>query len=323
MDHTCENCTKKFSSKYTLKKHVELTVCKKDVKESTKEKNDKLCTSIRCNYKTHKNSDLQKHIKSCKFVEIDNIIKTVHIENDTMLSIRDERIKQLEYFLQEKDKEIERISKEHLKEIERMEKEQDRLTCLFEKVITKPAVMNNTTNNTTTTTIRGSNNNLQSFLASPELYEKQVDPERIKTINQSDVEHHFWSGQKGIARFCVDHIVNTTDEDGSSKMLLCCTDPSRKRFKYVDADNQVVDDIEARHFIDTVSAPIVTVCRKVYDSVVMKIEHDKKGTKDAFDLNLLENKTNIAQQKFLEINNIGDHNRNSDYKNEMSILLKK
>ena len=280
-------------------------------KESDKEKNDKLCISIRCDYKTHKNSDLQKHVKSCKFVEIDNIIKTIHIENEMMLSIKDERIKQLEYSLQEKDKEI-----------ERMEKEQERLASLFEKAITKPAVMNNTTNNTTTT-IRGSNNNLQSFLASPELYEKQVDPERIKSINQSDVERHFWLGQKGIARFCVDHIVNTTDEDGNSKMLLCCTDSSRKRFKYVDADNHVVDDIEARHFIDTVSAPIVTVCRKVYDNVVKKIEDDMKETKDAFDLNLLENKTNIAQQKFLEINNIGDHNRNSEYKNEMSILLKK
>jgi hypothetical protein len=308
MDHTCEKCNKTFSSKYTLKKHSELMVC---AKESDKEKNDKLCISIRCDYKTHKNSDLQKHVKSCKFVEIDNIIKTIHIENEMMLSIKDERIKQLEYSLQEKDKEI-----------ERMEKEQERLASLFEKAITKPAVMNNTTNNTTTT-IRGSNNNLQSFLASPELYEKQVDPERIKSINQSDVERHFWLGQKGIARFCVDHIVNTTDEDGNSKMLLCCTDSSRKRFKYVDADNHVVDDIEARHFIDTVSAPIVTVCRKVYDNVVKKIEDDMKETKDAFDLNLLENKTNIAQQKFLEINNIGDHNRNSEYKNEMSILLKK
>jgi hypothetical protein len=313
MDNCCEKCNKVFVTKYTLKKHIESNVCDKK-----NEKNNSVltmtCSSFECDYKTVKKTDLQRHIKSCKYIEIDNVHEKYQ--------------KEIEKLRNEYQKEIDQLRNEHQKEILNiqkacMEKEQDRLTSLFEKVITKPAVMNNTTNNTTTTTIRGSNNNLQSFLASPELYEKQVDPERINSINQSDVERHFWSGQKGIARFCVDHIVNTTDEEGNSKMLLCCTDPSRKRFKYVDADNQVVDDIEARHFIDTVSAPIVTVCRKVYDSVVRKIEDDKKGTKDAFDLNLLENKTNIAQQKFLEINNIGDHNRNSDYKNEMSILLKK
>jgi hypothetical protein len=81
--------------------------------------------------------------------------------------------------------------------------------------------------------------------------------------------------------------------------------------------------MEARHFINLVSVPIKTVCRDVYDNIVRKIEEDKKETTDAFDLDLLENKTTIAQKKLLEINDMGDHTRNSEYKNEMSILLNK
>jgi hypothetical protein len=294
---TCEKCNKTFANKYTLKKHIETNTCGGNNNFETN------CTSSKCDYKTLKKSDLQKHIKICKHVEIDMIVNNIQ---------------------QEHKKEIENIRLEHSKEILRikeecMEKEQERMTSLLEKVMSKPVI----TQHNTTTTIKGNNNNLQNILASKELYDKQTNPERIKSIDHSIVEKHFWLGQKGIARFCVDHIVKTTDEDGSDKMLLCCTDPSRKRFKYVDGDNQVVEDIDARHFINTVSVPIVTACREVYDGVVKKIEDDMKETTDAFDLNLLENKTNVAQQKFLEINNIGDHSRNSEYKHEMTILLKK
>jgi hypothetical protein len=293
---TCEKCNKTFANKYTLKKHIETNTCGNNNFETN-------CTSSKCDYKSLKKSDLQKHIKICKYVEIDMIVS----------NIQQEHKKEIENIRLDYEKQILRIKEEC------MEKEQERMTSLLEKMMSKPVI----TQNNTTTTIKGNNNNLQNILASKELYDKQTDPERIKAIDHSIVEKHFWLGQKGIARFCVDHIVKTTDGDGSDKMLLCCTDPSRKRFKYVDGDNQVVEDIDARHFINTVSVPIVSACREVYDGVVKKIEDDMKETTDAFDLNLLENKTNVAQQKFLEINNIGDHSRNSEYKHEMTILLKK
>jgi len=334
---TCKNCDKSFSTKYTLKKHIETKICENH------KPGEFLCLSNRCDFKTLKKFDLHRHLKICKYVEIDEAVNQCNIENQKIIFNKDNEINELkceiqllnskytreiseirQEYEQTKIKERDHIHMEHSKEILRikeecMEKEQERMTSLLEKVMSKPVI----TQNNTTTTIKGNNNNLQNILASKELYDKQTDPERIKSIDHSIVEKHFWLGQKGIARFCVDQIVKTTDEDGSNKMLLCCTDPSRKRFKYVDGENQVVEDIDARHFINMVSAPIVTVCREVYDGVVKKIEDDMKETTDAFDLNLLENKTNVAQQKFLEINNIGDHSRNSEYKHEMTILLKK
>jgi len=300
----CEKCNKIFATKYTLKKHIEAKICQ-EIRTGPIYSS---CISGGCEYKTLNKSDLQKHLRTCKYIQMD-----ITIEN-----LRQEHKKEIENLKIEHQREILRLKEEW------MQKEQDRFTTLLEKVISKPAITNNTTNNTNNTNnIRGNNNNLQTILATPELYEKQIDPNRIKSIDHSIFEKHFWEGQKGIARFCVENIINTTDENGNNKMLLCCTDPSRKRFKYVNDNNHITDDIEARHFIDAVSKPIVNVCRKVYDGVVKKIEDDKKETEDAFDLNLLEDKTSIAQQKLLEINDIGDHNRNTDYKNEMMILLKK
>jgi hypothetical protein len=320
MDNYCEKCNKIFSTKYTLKNHIKMMVCDQDGKDG-KDKN-KACPSLQCGYRTFTRTDIQKHIKTCKYIEMENLTKEIKCEYE-------EKIRKIEHEYEEKIKKIEHEYEKKLVYITNqneklnLEKqlisgENNRLTSLLEKAMNKPII---TTNNTNNTTIKGNNNNLQNILAPYDLFEKQIDPERIRSIDHSIIEKHFWLGQKGIARLCVDHIIKSVDGNGNNKLLLCCTDPSRKRFKYIDATNQITEDIEARNFINLVSVPIKTVCRDVYDNVIKKIEDDKKETTDAFDLNLLESRTSIAQQKFLEINDISDHRHNSDYKNEMSILL--
>lgn len=313
MENYCEKCNKNFSTKYTLKNHIKMMVCDEDRrdKKDVKDVKNKVCPSLKCDYKTFTKTDMQKHVKTCKYIEIENLTKEIKSEyEDKIQKIVFEYEKKLVYLANQNEKlnfEKEFITKEN-----------NRLTSLLEKSISKPII---TTNNTNNTTIKGNNNNLQNILAPYDLFEKQIDPERIRSINHSIIEKHFWLGQKGIARLCVDHIIKSVDVNGNNKLLLCCTDPSRKRFKYIDATNQISEDIEARNFINLVSVPIKTVCRDVYDNIIKKIEDDKKETTDAFDLNLLESRTSIAQQKFLEINDISDHRHNSDYKNEMSILL--
>jgi hypothetical protein len=301
--NVCEKCNKSFATKYTLKNHIESKICDKN--DST------LCSSKRCSYKSLSRSDLQKHLKTCKYIEIDTIVD----------KIKEEHKKETEKLKEEHKKEIENLRIENLNNIIRMKEEyikndQERMTSLLEKVVSKPVITNNT-NNTTTTNIRGNNNNLQSILADPDLYKKQVDPDRIKNIDHEIIEEHFWNGQKGMARLCVDHIIKTSDKDGN-KYLLRCTDPSRKRFKYIDTTNKIAEDMEARNFISLVSVPIKTVCRDVYDKIVKKLEDDKKDTDDIY---FVESKTIMAHQKFSEINDITNHSRNSEYKNEMSILL--
>ena len=54
--------------------------------------------------------------------------------------------------------------------------------------------------------------------------------------------------KKGIAKMCTDKIINTKDE----KKLICCTDTTRKKFKYIDKKGNIKEDIEARFFVDRV-----------------------------------------------------------------------
>ena len=306
----CEKCNKTFSSKYTLKNHLESKICERKINSNLSIPVE--CSSIRCKYQTQNRSDIQKHLKTCKYIEIDSIVYDINKEHK----------KEIENY----QIEIGNLNKEHKKEIENyqieignLNKDIEKMTLLLEKAVSKPVFA--TTNNTNTTNnIKGNNNNLQNILANPDLYKKQVDPDRIKNIDHEIIEEHFWLGQKGLARLCVDHIIKTSEQDGN-KYLLRCTDPSRKRFKYIDTTNKIAEDMEARNFISLVSIPIKTVCRDVYDKIVKKLDNDKKDTSDVFDLDFLDSKTTMAHQKFSEINDIADHSRNSEYKNEMSILL--
>ena len=52
MEKLCEKCNKSFSTKYTLKKHMEANICKND--------DDNKCSSSQCEYKSSKKSDVHK-----------------------------------------------------------------------------------------------------------------------------------------------------------------------------------------------------------------------------------------------------------------------
>lgn len=110
---------------------------------------------------------------------------------------------------------VEQLEKAHEKEIAYLMNNQKRINSLLEKVVSKPMITNNTS-------IKGNNNSsvnhLQTVLASHDLYNKQTDPERIKTIDPLVIEKHFWAGQKGIARLSVRDIINVV-EDGDEKLI--------------------------------------------------------------------------------------------------------
>ena len=70
-----------------------------------------------------------------------------------------------------------------------------------------------------------------------------TNKEDIKNkINDSYKLDYIFSGQKGVAKFAVDHILK--DEEGNLKYV--CTDPSRQIFKYKDETGEVRKDVEAK-----------------------------------------------------------------------------
>ena len=61
-------------------------------------------------------------------------------------------------------------------------------------------------------------------------------------INEKYNDSYLFQGQKGIAKFAVEHIL--TDENGNLSYI--CTDPSRQIFKYKDSSGDIRKDVEAK-----------------------------------------------------------------------------
>ena len=225
-------------------------------------------------------TDFMKHLQSCT----SKIIEKCQIEN--FLKIIDE-----------KDREINELK-------QRLEKETDRninyLKELLENSLQKPTVSNHTTIGN------------QTILS--DHYQRQVDPKRVEEVCRNEFDKYIWQGQKGVALFCNDHIIRT---DG--KMVLCCTDPSRKRFKYKE-DGEVKEDIDARAFTEHVSRPIKQVSREMFDDIRKELEEQRMIATDVFEMNLLDTKIEIALEKMVEISNVDDNRRNTEYKTELCIV---
>jgi hypothetical protein len=231
------------------------------------------------------------------------------------------QIKEKEDFYKLSIKEKEKFYQKQIEEKDKFYKEYiNKLENLLEKTnqgILDIAKQPKTTTNTNTTNIRG-NQNIQNILCDYKTYEEYTDKDRIISIaKNNDMEQYFWNGQKGIAKFCVDHIAKTDD----GKMLICCTDPSRKRFKTVNNKDEIGEDIDARNFTKKIAEPIKEACKEVFDNIQRNIDYQIKSEEQEYDSGFLSIKRGMAHEKYIEIRNIDDNNNNGEYKKEIAILL--
>lgn len=63
---------------------------------------------------------------------------------------------------------------------------------------------------------------------------------------------HFCSGQKGVARFAVDHLLTNEQR----QLGYVCTDPARGTFKHIGEDGEVVRDVKASRLTTKLAQPI-------------------------------------------------------------------
>jgi len=181
----------------------------------------------------------------------------------------------------------------------------DSLQKLASQAIDKP----------TTTTVNIKNNfSNQYFLDSI-----NVDDVKRKCQNYL-TEEVFLEGQRGIAKLCTDHIIKTRDK----KVLMICTDASRRKFKYMDKNGNMKEDLEARAFTEKVSKPIKDVSKIIYENILSDVKSEKQTLEDdnysrkAY-LNDKELKTIDC---FVKINCFDSNEHNMDYKNELAVLNK-
>ena len=132
-------------------------------------------------------------------------------------------------------------------------------------------------------------------------------------------EQVFFAGQRGIAQMCTDHIIKTKD----NKVLLTCSDVSRKKFKYVDDIGNVKEDYEARVFTEKVFEPIKQASQVVYENILSDVKDEQEREEiDYSRKTVLHDKTMKAIDCFAQIVNIDNPSCNSDFKNELAILNK-
>jgi len=171
-------------------------------------------------------------------------------------------------------------------------------------------------NRPTTQTVNNIRNNLSMTYTLDVIKEDDL----IDLFRENLTEKVFMSGQKGLAKLCTDKIINTRD----SKKLMCCTDISRKKFKYMDKSGNMNEDVEARDFVDKVTRPIKEAGKQVYDTMISsinderdKVKEDEYGKKER-----LIDKSFLVMNRYKDIINIDDPKYNVEFTNELAILNK-
>ena len=308
----CEFCSSELKSEASLKAHINGS------KKCLKNRGLKLTTNnvcIGCSLSFLTKNNLKSHHETCKkfsdtqyqqsIKEKDLLISTLKQEHEQSIKEKDLWISTLkqDYEHLKIVKEQLTISKfEYLQKIEQLE---NRIDSLAKEAINRP-----------TSTINHIRNNLSMIHTLDSIKEDDL----FDLFRESLTENVFMSGQKGLAKLCTEKIINTKD----SKKLMCCTDITRKKFKYMDKNGNVNEDVEARSFVDKVTKPIKEAGKQVYDTMISNIndERDQAREDDYGKKERLIDKSFQVMNRYKDIINIDDPKFNGDFTNELAILNK-
>ena len=300
----CEFCNKIFSSKSNLLTHI--TKAKYCIKKrnggietnTTVERNPQMI-------ERHKNpsgvrdtvnytcSHCEKSFTSKQFLHI-------HISK-----CNKKTIKEIESMFQSKLQDKDYIIENLQKQVNYLQKQLANVALVGASKSTK--ITNNTTNNTT--------NNVTQILSPFDLDQKDI----LCIIEEKLDENSFLNSQRGIAKFCVDNILKT--EDG--KMRMICTDPSRERFKYMDENGVIKEDIQARQFIEKIYPPIHKIGEKIHENILekCKTQHIKIASgEDDTEKYMVKVREEAAHNSWTDIRFMKSRTSNGTFRKELAIL---
>lgn len=334
----CVGCNTTFMNKANLTSHFDS--CKKYILMKVKEEHDIQINKIR----EEKNLEIQKiidekkleiHKIKCESIQAssdltdkfekeiadiklchDNFIKDMIISHKEELAYKkyidhDEYTKLQVRYEELKDR-YDILEKQHEKTITKLELKIAQCDAFIQTLAREGSNKVTTTNNTVNNTIR---NQLSSTYTVDNLEPKQLED----TMRQHYTESDFFGGQKRLAGFCVDHVIKTPD----NKMMVCCTDMARKKFKILDVQGNLKEDIEARLLCKKLKVPVKMITKEIYDTVIERIEkeRDRLSSDDRSRREKLLDDSMRAQQMYMDNLNFDDLNYNQDFMHELCVLL--
>jgi cell division septum initiation protein DivIVA len=285
--YECSFCLKQFSTKGSLNIHQ--TTAKYCLEKQGK------VSSIECNYCNKKfgsKQRLDEHLKSCKQY-IDDI-RNGHRQIKDLRESYERQIKDL---------------KEQIKDLREM---LDKSNNTIADIAKQPK-------NTTNIKTQNNTQNIHNILSDYKTYEENTNRDRILSlVNDEDIEEYFWKGQRGVAEFVCDRIAKTDD----GKMIICCTDPTRSRFKYKNESEGISEDIDAHLFNKKISEPIMKIYNEVHSNIQKDIQEQLIVGSKEYSKTDLEYKKDIALEKNTEIQMISNPKENGEYRKTIAMHLK-
>ena len=334
MSFACKFCNSQFKNPYTLKSH------ENGSKKCLSNRGLKLETKNQCigcnlafvnkyNLKLHEDvcRDFLQHQHAKEILEKDKIfsdfkeeqekryIELVQERDQTLADLTHKNEQKLVEFTQTNEKFLALLKDEHARQIADLKQQNDKLQENIQN-LAREAINRPTTSSTTNNTVNNIRNNLSTQYTLDEIKAEEL----MELFRENLTEKVFMSGQKGLAKLCTDKLINTKD----AKKLICCTDVTRKKFKYMDKKGNVIEDIEAREFVNKVTKPIKEAGRHVYDTMMSTIsdERDHVREDDYGKKDRLVTQSFQVMDRYKDIINIDDTKYNTEFTNELAILNK-
>ena len=243
------------------------------------------------------------------------LVDLTHKNEQKLADLTHKNEQKLVEFTQTNEKFLALLKEEHARQIADLKQQNDKLQENIQN-LAREAINRPTTSSTTNNTVNNIRNNLSTQYTLDEIKAEEL----MELFRENLTEKVFMSGQKGLAKLCTDKLINTKD----AKKLICCTDVTRKKFKYMDKKGNVIEDIEAREFVNKVTKPIKEAGRHVYDTMMSTIsdERDHVREDDYGKKDRLVTQSFQVMDRYKDIINIDDTKYNTEFTNELAILNK-
>lgn len=360
MTHICPYCQKTLANKYNLLNHIKTFHENSTGMDVERPK----CQSYQCQYTARYQCEVQKHQEKCLYFLVDRETHALrdHLKSEFDQEIRrlkshyESQLEQKEYELNhlkseyesrlklmhsEHEFELKQLQSDHEKDLiqvsvplekqicslqtandmlqTQLDKREQSYEQLANRAVDRPTITNQ--QNTQINAVK-----ITNYLTDYKTYQQQTDASWVMQQARSFFEKYFkdWiNGQKALARFVVEHIIRCSD---NGRMILCCTDTSRKRFIFMNAQDEQQEDMLAKLFMEKISKPIKEVSHQIFNEIVAHLEEDRRNRitakANAFEVGEIDDRIKMANDKLFQIYEFDVESKNGDFLNELAGQLR-